>query len=125
MLMEPNSPRSVRLKKLEQQMAELGLSHSQRIAARQQWNRAESDHLRQLRVLSTSSHIRHQVKGVSIAGFDNIRVLGKGSFGVVRLVTENAATAKVNGHGHGDHAKQPVVSNVDGKSNLQKKTHLQ
>lgn len=36
---------------------------------------------------------RHNIKGVNIAGFDVIRVLGKGSFGVVRLVTERAASA--------------------------------
>lgn len=36
---------------------------------------------------------RHEIKGVNIAGFDVIRVLGKGSFGVVRLVTERPASA--------------------------------
>jgi hypothetical protein len=41
-----------------------------------------------MRVLKTSAIQRHSLKGVSIAGFDVIRVLGKGSFGVVRLVTE-------------------------------------
>lgn len=82
-------------------MAELSLSHAQRIAARQQWNQSESDHLRQVRILKTSSQIRHQIRGVSIAGFDNIRVLGKGSFGVVRLVTESGShdQAMLNGSG--------------------------
>lgn len=41
-----------------------------------------------MRVLKSTALQRHEVKGISIAGFDSIRVLGKGSFGVVRLVTE-------------------------------------
>ena len=72
-----------------------------------------------MRVLNSSSIARHRVKGVSIAGFDVIRVLGKGSFGVVRLVTERSAghSATQNGHQNGENA---VVSNVDGtaKHNL-------
>ncbi|KAG8629022.1 hypothetical protein KVT40_002887 [Elsinoe batatas] len=45
----------------------------------------------QLRVLKTSSLMRHEMKGIDIAGYQVVRVLGKGSFGVVRLVTERAA----------------------------------
>ena len=93
LLMEPSTPRSLRRKRLEGQMADLGLLQEQRVEARKQWNRTESDHLRQMRVLKASSIARHQVKGVTIAGFDSIRVLGKGSFGVVRLVTEHTGGA--------------------------------
>lgn len=120
-LMEPNSPRSLRLKKFEQRMADLGFSHDQRVTARQQWNQAESDHLRQIRVLKSTSHTRHHVKGVSIAGFDVIRVLGKGSFGVVRLVTERYGTSKTIANGNNEQtSSETTVSSVDGtaKHNL-------
>lgn len=120
-LMEPHSPRSVRLKKLEQRMAELGLSHDERLGAKQQWNRAESDHLRQIRVLKSSSNERHGAKGISIAGFDVIRVLGKGSFGVVRLVTERQGNVKpVTNDSNGCATNGTAVDNVDGtaKHNL-------
>ncbi|KAI5364312.1 putative protein kinase [Septoria linicola] len=85
---ETPSPRSIRRKKFEKYLNELGMPHNDRIIAWQQWQRSESDHLRQTRCLKASAIHRHNVKGVNIAGFDVIRVLGKGSFGVVRLVTE-------------------------------------
>lgn len=46
------------------------------------------------------------MKGVSIAGFDMIRVLGKGSFGVVRLVTERSG----NGAGSGKDSPNSIES---------------
>ncbi|CAK3906112.1 hypothetical protein AC579_4194 [Lecanosticta acicola] len=88
-LMEASSPRSIRRKKFEQEMCDVGMPHEDRIAAREKWFKAESDHLRQMRVLKASSIARHNAKGISIAGYDTLRVLGKGSFGVVRLVTES------------------------------------
>jgi len=121
LLLEPASPRTLRRKRFEQLMYDKGLSHDERLTARQQWEQAESDHLRQMRVLKASSLARHKVKGISIAGFDAIRVLGKGSFGVVRLVTER----NVNAHaGHSDGSDSPdsktsaasttCISNMDG-----------
>ncbi|TKX21635.1 serine/threonine-protein kinase-18 [Elsinoe australis] len=47
----------------------------------------------QLRVLKTTSLIRHGMKGIDIAGYEVVRVLGKGSFGVVRLVTEKSKSS--------------------------------
>lgn len=79
----------LRRKKFEQEMCDVGMPHEDRILAREKWFRAESEHLRQMRVLKASSIARHNAKGVSIAGYDTLRVLRKGSFGVVRLVTEN------------------------------------
>jgi serine/threonine protein kinase len=117
LLLEPSSPRSIRRKKFEQRMADLGLTHEERLEARQQWNRAESDHLRQIRVLNSTSVTRHRVKGVSIAGYDVIRILGKGSFGVVRLVTERCGNHLSEGQQNGN---DPALSNIDGtaKQNL-------
>lgn len=87
---EPSSPRSIRRKRFEQKLLDQGVPHAQRVVARQHWAKAESEHLRQIRSLNVSSFARHNIKGVSIAGYDVVRVLGKGSFGVVRLVTERS-----------------------------------
>lgn len=86
--MDGSTPRSLRRKRFEQQMCDVGMAHEDRVLARQQWLKVESDHMRQMRVLKASSIQRHHLKGINIAGYDTIRVLGKGSFGVVRLVSE-------------------------------------
>ncbi|KAK4498546.1 hypothetical protein PRZ48_011204 [Zasmidium cellare] len=96
-LMEPMTPRSIRRKKFEQRMGDIGMAHEDRVKAREQWLKAESDHLRQMRVLKSTSMMRRDMKGISIAGYDTIRVLGKGSFGVVRLVTEHGPKPVENG----------------------------
>jgi hypothetical protein len=88
LLLEPLSPRTLRQRRLEQDLADLRAAHEERITARRLWVASESDHLRQMRALKSSSIARHSVKGISIAGYDSVRVLGKGSFGVVRLVKE-------------------------------------
>nr|POE93430.1 serine/threonine-protein kinase cbk1 [Quercus suber] len=84
------SPRWMRLKKFEQRVRELDMSNEEQRQARDDWNRMESDNLRQIRVLKVTSAIRHNTNGISVSGFNMIRVLGKGSFGVVRLVTERS-----------------------------------
>lgn len=89
-MVEPSSPRSLRRKQLEQQMRELDMPHNERLSARRQWTCVESENLRQTRALKATSLARHNIKGKSIAGFNMIRVLGKGSFGVVRLVKEQS-----------------------------------
>lgn len=96
-LMEPMSPRSIRRKKFEQRMGDIGMAHEDRVRAREQWLKAESDHLRQIRVLKSTSMMRRDIKGISIAGYDTIRVLGKGSFGIVRLVNERGPKPIENG----------------------------
>lgn len=95
LLSQSPSPRSMRRKNLEKTMSALGLTHEDRLRTRRQWYRTESDHLRQSRTLKASSLARHDAKGVSIAGYDVVRVLGKGSFGVVRLVTDGRAPKDV------------------------------
>jgi protein-serine/threonine kinase len=90
LLLEPASPRSLRRRRLEKDLSDLRVSHEDRTRARMAWMRSESDHLRQTRVLKATSLARHEVKGISIAGYDVVRVLGKGSFGIVRLVTDRS-----------------------------------
>lgn len=81
-------PRSQRLRELEEQLYLMPMSSEERYKARQGWIMHESEHLRQSRVLKTQSTCLKRGKGVSIAGYEVIKVLGKGSFGVVRLVKE-------------------------------------
>lgn len=88
LLLEPVSPRTLRQRRLELDLHNMKAAHEERVTARRMWLAAESDHIRQMRALKSSSIARHSVKGISIAGYDVVRVLGKGSFGVVRLVTE-------------------------------------
>ncbi|GAB7347590.1 hypothetical protein MBLNU459_g4470t2 [Dothideomycetes sp. NU459] len=85
---EPDSPRSLRRKRLDQKLSDLSMSKEEREKLFMQFFRAESDHLRQVRVLKSTSLARREIKGISIAGYEVVRVLGKGSFGIVRLVTE-------------------------------------
>lgn len=101
-LMEESSPRSIRRKKFEQRMCDVGMPYDERNTARQAWFKAESDHLRQVRVLNASSIQRHNTKGISIAGYDTVRILGKGSFGIVRLVTEGRPESLPNGDDKSD-----------------------
>lgn len=85
---EPESPRTLRRKRLEQRLLDLSMSIEEREQILRMFFRTESDHLRQVRVLKSTSLARHEIKGISIAGYEVVRVLGKGSFGIVRLVTE-------------------------------------
>jgi hypothetical protein len=116
---EPTSPRSLRRKKFEQRLGDFGMPHDERMAARQLWLKSESDHLRQMRVLKTTSLARRGTKGISIAGFDVIRILSKGSFGVVRLVSERQPKTNANEPTHQDESISNVA-NMDGtaKRNL-------
>ncbi|KAF2722357.1 kinase-like protein, partial [Polychaeton citri CBS 116435] len=50
------------------------------------------------RALKTSALVRHNTKGLSMAGYDCLRILGRGSFGIVQLVTERNGSAALNGN---------------------------
>ncbi|KAF2730130.1 serine/threonine-protein kinase cbk1 [Polyplosphaeria fusca] len=65
-------------------------SNDERTKRRQAWRCAENCHLRQTRVLKSKTLARQNIKGVHINNYDIVRVLGKGSFGVVRLVRERS-----------------------------------
>lgn len=93
LISELESPRSLRRKQLEQRLLALSMSTEEREQLLRMFFRAESDHLRQVRVLKSTSLARHEIKGISIAGYEAVRVLGKGSFGIVRLVTEMSPDA--------------------------------
>ena len=82
------TPRSVRRKDLEARFENLNMPEDQRRQERLAWAVYESEHLRQTRVLKSKTNQMSKGPGVAIAGYEVVRILGKGSFGVVRLVRE-------------------------------------
>ncbi|KAI5248954.1 kinase-like protein [Aureobasidium subglaciale] len=85
---ESKSERSVRRQRLQAHLDQSSLSPSEKNEIVHSWERSESTHLRRLRGLKSSSGQRHSTKSVSNAGFQELRILGKGSFGAVKLVTD-------------------------------------
>ena len=87
LFMRPVSPRSQRRRILESKLFTLPMSSEERQAVRRRWLRAESDNLRLTRALSSKAAGRNKSP---VDHYEVIRVLGKGSFGVVRLVREKS-----------------------------------
>ncbi|KAI9668389.1 MAG: hypothetical protein M1831_001143 [Alyxoria varia] len=79
------TPRSIRRNKMEYGL-EVGMrSPEEKENIRRYFNRAESDHLRTMRILRS----KQMTAKIDIAeGYETVRVLGKGSFGLVKLVRE-------------------------------------
>ncbi|KAL1847934.1 hypothetical protein Plec18170_008347 [Paecilomyces lecythidis] len=87
-ILSKTCPRSRRLRELEGKLCTLPVSSEERRRIINAWVIQESEYLRQSRVLKTRSNCVHRSETVSVAGYEVIKVLGKGSFGVVRLVKE-------------------------------------
>ncbi|KAL9062258.1 MAG: hypothetical protein Q9157_009083, partial [Trypethelium eluteriae] len=87
-----NSPleisRAKRRQELERTLSSRAMSLADRQKVRYDWAQAESNNLRQTRVLKSRSLLRQDSKGILVAGYEQVRILGKGSFGVVKLVRE-------------------------------------
>lgn len=94
LLAHPN-PRRQRRQNLEDRLAALKIpiNGNVRKVATQLWLQQETESLRQDRVLRSKSNNAScgHVKGVTIAGYQVVKILGKGSFGVVKLVKDNSA----------------------------------
>ncbi|KAJ9215504.1 hypothetical protein DTO166G4_2874 [Paecilomyces variotii] len=91
-------PRSRRLRELEGQLRSLPISSEERRRLINAWVVQESEYLRQSRVLKTRSNCVRRSETVSVAGYEVIKVLGKGSFGVVRLVKEKKESDEIQGN---------------------------
>ncbi|KAF2267441.1 kinase-like protein [Lojkania enalia] len=84
------TPRSMRRRNMERKLFAMAISNEERYQKREEWLRSESQHLRQTRALKSKTLMRQNLKGVHISHYEIVRVLGKGSFGVVRLVREKS-----------------------------------
>jgi serine/threonine protein kinase len=93
-ILAKQSGRLQRLQELEAKLQPLELSPDVREHAYQLWLQQESESLRQDRVLRTQTNVisRKSAQSVSIAGYEIVRVLGKGSFGVVKLVKQTSSS---------------------------------
>ncbi|KAJ9605278.1 deoxycytidyl transferase [Cladophialophora chaetospira] len=78
--------RELRRLDLDKRMREHHLPPESQTRALKAWEKAESANLRQRRVLKNTFDQTKACEGISRGGFDTIGILGKGSFGVVRLV---------------------------------------
>ncbi|KAG8532624.1 uncharacterized protein KY384_002501 [Bacidia gigantensis] len=83
-----STPRSVRRKVLEHRLRNEALPEESQERERKVWANEESTYLRHSRVQKTKLRTSTSSSATVIAGFEVVRVLGKGSFGVVRLVRE-------------------------------------
>jgi serine/threonine protein kinase len=105
------TPRSMRRRNMERKLFAMGISNEERQHQRKSWYVAENHHLRQTRVMKSKTLVRQSIKGVHVSNYDIVRVLGKGSFGVVRLVREKS------GHSSSSSGSEKYrIDHVDGSS---------
>jgi len=107
-----NSQRTLRRKQYEQQLAQIPLMDNQRRKAWECWERNESHHLRHLRALKISSSSRRKIKDIGIDGYEVVQMLGKGSFGIVRLVIEKQKHSSLPNHDASNSASHSQTSGL-------------
>ncbi|RHZ57909.1 serine/threonine-protein kinase [Aspergillus thermomutatus] len=81
-------PRLERRVELERCIHKSPLAPEEKARARKKWLDQEREHLRQYRLLKSRPHRARRDETVALAGYEVVKVLGRGSFGVVRLVKE-------------------------------------
>jgi protein-serine/threonine kinase len=84
------TPRSMRRRQLEEAFChDISMSPGEKANIRRAWARDETDHLREIRVMKSHTTKGPKGKATSVASkYETVKILGKGSFGVVRLVRE-------------------------------------
>ena len=83
--------RARRRRELEQSLNSKPLSREERLEELCRWTKSETHYLRRLRVMKACALASTPGKNLSIAGYELVKILGKGSFGVVRLVREKSS----------------------------------
>ncbi|KEF54394.1 AGC/NDR/NDR protein kinase [Exophiala aquamarina CBS 119918] len=91
-VLNETTPREVRRWNLHRSLGELQLPLETQHQAYKAWLHAESDNLRQARLLKNTENCGKAMQGVTVRGFEIVKVLGKGSFGAVRLVKAKEMT---------------------------------
>lgn len=86
--------RGKRLRELQEHFCAFPFTHEQRKAAEQAWVAQETEYLRQTRVLKSYSNRFSHKRTISAAGYETVKLLGQGSFGIVRLVREKCGVDK-------------------------------
>ncbi|PKX95513.1 serine/threonine-protein kinase [Aspergillus novofumigatus IBT 16806] len=81
-------PRLERRIELERCIHKSPLTPEEKARATKNWLDQEREHLRQYRLLKSRPHRTRRNETVALAGYEMVKVLGRGSFGVVRLVKE-------------------------------------
>ncbi|KAJ5776577.1 uncharacterized protein N7511_001588 [Penicillium nucicola] len=102
--------RQERQLELEHYIYTYDLTAEERMVTRHNWVLRENVYLRQCRVLKSNRYCTQNA--ISIAGYRSIKVLGKGSFGVVRLVRPDHPD--LNGSGD-EYPLNPADSNSPAK----------
>ncbi|KAF2753693.1 kinase-like protein [Pseudovirgaria hyperparasitica] len=92
-LAENTSPRSMRRLTFERALNFTAITNEERQRRRDDWYQAESNHLRHNRSIRANSYVRRTRKGFPSTKYECVRVLGKGSFGLVRLVREKSISS--------------------------------
>ncbi|KAL2064994.1 hypothetical protein VTL71DRAFT_4134 [Oculimacula yallundae] len=83
------TPRSIRRRQLEGALYhEPSLTPEEQDGKRRAWAQDETDHLRETRVMKVRAGNALGGKDITSSRYEVVKVLGKGSFGVVRLVKE-------------------------------------
>jgi protein-serine/threonine kinase len=83
------TPRSIRRRELEFDMQDnVSLSAAEKDEKRRIWAQRESDHARETRVMKARGINALNGRASIASRYEVVNVLGKGSFGVVRLVRE-------------------------------------
>ena len=101
----PVSDRSLRRRALDKQLLSLPMIPLERECARLKWARAETEHLRRTRAIKSK---RCRKENPRLKGYESVRVLGQGSFGVVSLVKDVHRQRSSEFH---DGAASPVEDN--------------
>ncbi|KAJ5383952.1 hypothetical protein N7517_001863 [Penicillium concentricum] len=113
-IFQNRDPRQQRQLELEQHIYAFELTPEERLMTRHNWVLRENDYLRQCRVLKSNRYRTQSESAISVAGYKPIKVLGKGSFGVVRLVRDIGSDLKSS---HEDDPLTLTDNNVHSRSN--------